>query len=281
MKKILVLIITLALLCVCATVTFGNIYQFAKYGLGGYGTRADAMGGAFLAVADDGFASCYNPAGITQLNEPVITGDIGLITKSFPSDYQILSGFGGITTPSWGANFCFDQYNILNTSYKFIFSKAAPLSESAAWGGNIKLTCGDFYGVNVDSGWLWKPSEVFSWGVVARDIGYPFFESGPSLSVGCAYRESSSTVIAADLDLMVLTWDSYFLPFPMGHLGVEQYVISDVVALRMGFSGFPAQGFYAFTGGMGVKIYGVNADLAIIGLTGGIPGVELSVSHRL
>ena len=46
----------------------------------GLGARAISMGGAFTAVADDGFASYYNPAGLPYLTK-----------RHFTSTYSFLS----------------------------------------------------------------------------------------------------------------------------------------------------------------------------------------------
>jgi len=43
----------------------------------GFGARAVAMGGAYTAVADDGTAPYWNPAGITQLNIITLTPGVG------------------------------------------------------------------------------------------------------------------------------------------------------------------------------------------------------------
>lgn len=103
MKKLCIVIVTFALLCVSATVTFGFI---------GGGARAAAMGGAFTAVADDGFAPYWNPAGMTQLKAIAITGDFSVKSADpqNPDDTAAdLSGFGGITTSSLAGNVWFDD----------------------------------------------------------------------------------------------------------------------------------------------------------------------------
>ena len=64
---------TVAVFCVCA-VAWGQT-QAPPFDLNFYGggAKASAMGGAFIGVADDGFAAFWNPAGLTQ-NDRVFTG---------------------------------------------------------------------------------------------------------------------------------------------------------------------------------------------------------------
>jgi hypothetical protein len=73
-KKIFVILSFLVLSCVSLT--------YAETGEGGYAgaflrmglsARALGMGGAFVGVADDGFASYFNPAGLIQIEKPTLS----------------------------------------------------------------------------------------------------------------------------------------------------------------------------------------------------------------
>ena len=289
MKKLFVIIAVFALFGLNARVTLG--YLFLKPGLTAYGARANGMGGAFVAIADDGFAPYYNPAGMTQLKTPMITGDISL-SEASEENFRIYSGFGGVTTSSWACNLYFDQKLGLEEpdegTYYLVISEAAALSKSLSIGGNVKLSCdvsgkldGDatVKGANIaiDLGGLLKPSDSTSYGVVVRNLSAPFRKMNgdttyPWLTLGWAHK-SSSTTYAADLDIIIYEW----FPVPWPHFGIEEK-IWDTVALRIGLSGLP--GYFTVNGGCGIKIFGVNADIAYILQPGKYSEVEFSTSYR-
>lgn len=73
-KKVFLIIIILILFCITLsyadTGDGGYAGAFLRMGLG---ARAIGMGGAFVAVADDGFASSFNPAGLIQIKKPTFS----------------------------------------------------------------------------------------------------------------------------------------------------------------------------------------------------------------
>jgi hypothetical protein len=82
-------------------VTLGLIGLFGSAALGGdAGARAAAMGGAYTAVADDGTAPYWNPAGITQVKVFILTPAFG-IQGDISSLFDLLDGtstYGGFKT---------------------------------------------------------------------------------------------------------------------------------------------------------------------------------------
>ena len=189
MKKSLVVIITLVLLCISVTVTFGFSLQLLKPGLSGYGARADAMGGAFTAVADDGFTPYFNPAGITQLKAIAINGDISFLNMP-ESDAALISGFAGITTSSLAGNVYFDDrttsdLQYFGTSYYVLSAATTLFGKSLSIGGNAKLvrdateSSNDSSTITVgtnfayDLGGLFKASDYLSIGAVGRNLNDP------------------------------------------------------------------------------------------------------------
>ncbi len=62
-------------------------------GTGGVGARAMGMGGAFTAIADDGTAATWNPAGLSQLKRPQMTVVYNFIRDDRNTDWQ-----GSLTT---------------------------------------------------------------------------------------------------------------------------------------------------------------------------------------
>jgi hypothetical protein len=73
-KKIFLTISFLLILCSSLTyATTGDGGYSAAFSRMGLGARALGMGGAFVAVADDGFASSFNPAGLVQLKRPTFS----------------------------------------------------------------------------------------------------------------------------------------------------------------------------------------------------------------
>lgn len=70
MRRALVLSLTLAIVLLFTTISQATSV--------GFGARAVAMGGAFTAIADDGTAPYWNPAGITQVKYLAFTPSFGL-----------------------------------------------------------------------------------------------------------------------------------------------------------------------------------------------------------
>ena len=72
MKRVVVASMALLLVLSVATLADG-IGAFSAF-KNGIGARALAMGGAFVAVADDATAVCWNPAGLAQLTDTRLAG---------------------------------------------------------------------------------------------------------------------------------------------------------------------------------------------------------------
>ena len=68
------MIVSLALILVLSAVAMADgIGAFSAF-KNGVGARALAMGGAFVAVANDATAACWNPAGLATLNDTRLAG---------------------------------------------------------------------------------------------------------------------------------------------------------------------------------------------------------------
>ncbi len=67
----------------------GNVDTF------GIGSKATALGGAFAAYADDPFAVYYNPAGLTQIEKPVISVGAEYLNPTLKiHDFKAIDGNG-------------------------------------------------------------------------------------------------------------------------------------------------------------------------------------------
>ncbi len=73
-------------------------YSAASFLELGIGARAMAMGGAFVAVADDGSAFYWNPAGVSTLLRSEVFGMYASLFNSLENHFQI-----GFTRPLYGA----------------------------------------------------------------------------------------------------------------------------------------------------------------------------------
>lgn len=83
MKRIITLVLVITLILTFSTLVFGATPV-------GFGAKAAAMGGAFTAVADDGSAAYWNPAGINQLGYFTLTPGVG-IYGSYDSNFDFNS----------------------------------------------------------------------------------------------------------------------------------------------------------------------------------------------
>ncbi|MFQ6092746.1 MAG: tetratricopeptide repeat protein [bacterium] len=206
------------------------------------GARPTAMGEAFVAIADDGNAAFWNPAGLSLLQ--------GLELNSMYADLYatgIKHSFLGLALPfkgwgSWGLAWSqvgFDDYELSYGESQFLLSYALRLPRNISFGLNAKLlrTDGEYEGVSfadahgwgLDLGLLYRPFEALSLGVVLKDVGdtgvtYDTGNSAPvleqTLSLGAAYRLTDRLLLAGGLDDRL-------------HWGGE-YCFSEGLALRAG-----------------------------------------------
>ncbi len=98
------------------------------------GARANAMGGAFIGLADDATAAYTNPAGLTVLTEPEFSVEykIGKITTHFQDQVSkkefddTVSGlsFLSYVYPAENATIAFFRHQLLNTESNFTWHDA-------------------------------------------------------------------------------------------------------------------------------------------------------------
>jgi hypothetical protein len=133
MKKTFTLLITLVIIFAFSITAWGSAV--------GFGAKATAMGGAFTAVADDGSAVYWNPAGLTQLGFFTLTPGAGVygsydpnfdfnklkdsttFPPTLPNGNIGLPAFVGISTKFVGANILgdFGAFTVDNTSYTKLY----------------------------------------------------------------------------------------------------------------------------------------------------------------
>ena len=111
---------------ICLVLLPGVVFGQAKVGTSGaqfleigVSARADGMGGAFVAVADDASALYYNPAGLVQL----VGREVVLTWIEYPA--EINYGFAGVVFPlAFGGVLGFSFYglsagDIVETTYEY------------------------------------------------------------------------------------------------------------------------------------------------------------------
>ena len=295
MKKLFALLVTFSMLFMVVSLTYGcEIAVVDSLPYDGFGARADAMGGAFTAVADDGFAPYWNPAGIAQLKAIAITADLGLIPGAFSHTNSTSIKFGGgITTQSLAGNIFAKVYEgpdldgvpTHQVRADSILTAATPLFVN--WimiGGNVKYITSSYYrfgeyisqggqggAMAYDLGLLIRPNDYLSIGFVGRDINAPSVEiTGDdfeftvnfydSYTFGLALKPSKSTTLAADLDI---TSNRRIL-----RLGLEQTALWEFIAVRAGMvkllnaRDVPAK----INVGAGLKLFGIYVNGALLGV---------------
>lgn len=110
----------------------------------GIGSKATALGGAYSAYADDPYAVYYNPAGLVQIKDPIVSGGVFMLMPKLnyydltlrqngttvlgPTDYS--EDFGPLYIPHFGA-----AYPISNS---LVFGVAAyvPYGLDLKWNDN-------------------------------------------------------------------------------------------------------------------------------------------------
>ena len=281
MKRVVVASMALLLVLSVATMADG-IGAFSAF-RNGVGARALAMGGAFVAVADDATAVCWNPAGLAQLGDTRLAGmstdlyglgithqyvgavtsfanlGIGLGWERAAIDGQVVDGTGGL-----GSSFTWTEQAIVG-------SLATNVMDIAMAGANVKYYMADSglgdsaSGFGFDLGLLVSLGDMFVIGVNAKDLAGSSLEwdGGATDVISGVYKAGLAMNLAEDM--LVLAADVDFDGSSLGdtHVGVEFNVI-DELALRGGVVLTDDFQEYYFTVGAGINVAGLYVDAAYI-----------------
>jgi len=130
------------------------------------GARANAMGGAFIGLADDATAAYTNPAGLTILTEPEFSIEykIGKITTHFQDDVSkkefddTVSGlsFLSYVYPAENATIALFRHQLLNTESNFVWEDS---------NGDLQKVKVNLDAVTLGIGAGFKLTDTFSFGL--------------------------------------------------------------------------------------------------------------------
>lgn len=268
-----VMIVSLALLMVLSAVAWADgIGAFSAF-KNGVGARALAMGGAFVAVADDATAAVWNPAGLAMIDDTRLTG---MSTDLF--GLGVNHQYVGATTffANLGIGLAWERTAIDGGTFQWVeqafgASLATSVMEIAMVGANVNYYLassglGDkASGFGFDLGVLVGLGEMFVIGVNAKDLANSAitWDSGAADSISGVYTAGlamklidSKLVLATDID---------FGGEGLGdtHVGVEFKVI-DELALRGGVVLKNDFQDYYFSVGAGINVAGLYVDAAYV-----------------
>ena len=247
----------------------------------GIGARALAMGGAFVAVADDATAMLWNPAGLAQLNDTRLGGmstDLfGLgITHQFVGAVTTFANFGiGLgwertsipgqqvdEDEQLGDLFTWTEQAILGTL-------ATNIMDIGLAGANVKYYMADSglgdtaSGLGFDLGLLVNLGDMFAVGVTATDLaGTTISWDGGATDVVSGLYKAGMAMKLVD-GMLILAADMDFDGTALGdaHVGMEFNLIEEL-ALRGGVVLTNSFQDYYFAVGAGINVAGLYVDAA-------------------
>ena len=281
MKRIAVASLAL-ILVLSATALADGIGAFSAF-KNGIGARALAMGGAFVAVADDATAMLWNPSGLAQLEDTRLTGmstDLyGLgITHQFIGAVTTFANLGiglGWERASIDGQIV-DDGGVIGGAFTWVEqaivgSLATNVLDVAMAGANVKYYLADdglgegATGFGFDLGLLVSLGDMFVIGVNAMDLaGSSIAWDGGTTDVISGLYKAGLAMKLAD-GRLVLATDVDFDGTDLGntHVGVE-FAVIDELALRGGVVLTDNFQDYYFTVGAGINVAGLYVDAAYI-----------------
>ncbi len=170
--------------CVCVWLqVFTHEAHAAAFETLNVGARPTGMGGAYVAVADDGLAAFYNPAGLTSLKRRRVESsytdhfNLGLINRNFLAYAQPKIGRGAMAV----------SMNNLSTSQKvrfidysentFGFSFAYPVWRGLSAGATLKYFWVNYdkraTGYGYDLALLLRLAGDYKFGILMRNANHP------------------------------------------------------------------------------------------------------------
>ena len=191
---------------------------------------------------------------------------------------------GQMALPGFEARQVAFSYAYAIADKTFSFGATGKLIQGAAYSGSTTLTGGtdisitDNFGKStlstafgIDVGAIYRPSSWLRFGVVAKDINQPTFDTpgggelklGPQVRGGVAVNPYSSLTLTADVDA---TSNKTFVPGIKSQvlsLGAEQTILSEFLSFRLGaFKNMKDAGTpFTPTAGLGLRIFAFRMDV--------------------
>ena len=169
-----------------------------------------------------------------------------------------------------------DKTFSIGVTGKFLQGAAYRGSTTLTGGTNVSIT--DNFGkptlstaFGIDVGAIYRPSSWLRFGIVAKDINQPTFDTpggeelklGPQVRGGVAVNPYSSLTLTADVDA---TSNKTFVPGVKSQvlsLGAEQTIFSEFLSFRLGaFKNMKDAGTpFTPTAGLGLRIFALRVDV--------------------
>jgi long-subunit fatty acid transport protein len=255
----------------------------------GVNAKAEAMGGAYTAIADNSSSVNINPAGMTQIPNSQVSVMHNEYLLDITQDY--FSYVTKVGTHAFGGSLIYldagsqSGYTASNeftgtfrpTNYALTFAYGADAGKVVSYGVAIKYIkekIQSFSGTTfaVDGGVLYKPDKNWRYAAALSNLGSGLKldqTSDPlplTLKLGTAYVWDKLPLTTA-FDIYLIKRES-----PEYHLGL-QYMLQKIVAVRMGYNSAYDAGS-GLTFGIGLNQPNYAVDYAYI------PSKDLGDSHR-
>ncbi len=230
------------------------------------GARANAMGGAFSAIANDSYAIFYNPAGISTLNEKQISGEIsrrldplspiGEISAVYirPQPDRINNvaalGFHSLRHSSK------EKKDSLIAGYSGI-ETIKHFQKPIRWGGNLKIMRlssegKNNIGIGFDAGAMLESDVGLKTALTLYDLNLGVGKNMTTVTLGNSYHYKD-TVFA--IDFKIRSGHSEFFT------GMEHTVMNGLLQLRAG-KGLALSGTDYLAYGLGINTLPFIIDIA-------------------
>jgi hypothetical protein len=244
------------------------------------GARARAMGGAYTAVADDGLAIFYNPAGLTQSRDVSLGGEyhqpfsLSFLRYSHFWLTASLQRFGsfGIALQDRNTSVggeCLERENTLSVSHGFHLAKDGESTLSVGYSLNLYYLSFAETGEGFDPGSAWTAGLDLGFfatlhdrsraGILVKNINRPRFGEDHSfplpqwIAAGIAYAPFPMVVTSLELKKEIDRDVSVH--------GGGEFMLLERIRLRAGIETNPTR----FSGGIGFCGAGIAIDYAYAG----------------
>jgi len=166
-----------AALAVAALSLLAFPYEGSIVFQGGQGAKALGMAGAFTALADDASAALWNPAGLALAEGVWLGGSASSLFNAGDIGVPFHCVAAGMPAGGFGLGFAwaYAEAGSLYNASMFAFTAATSVSSVLSLGASFKLYTERIddesaWGLGLDAGLLFRPSESVTLGASARDL---------------------------------------------------------------------------------------------------------------